>query len=61
MTIVIKRGDSLTVMKQKLEKAEKKADAMRRKEIIELCGILKGQFLEDPVKLIRKLRDEEWS
>lgn len=60
MTIVIKKGDSSTVIKKKLEQAEKRADELRKKEIQDLCGILKGQFPEDPVKLIRKMRDEEW-
>lgn len=61
MTIIIKRGDSSTVIKKKLEQAGKRADKLRRKEIQDLCGILKGQISDDPVKLIRKMRDEEWS
>lgn len=61
MTIVIKTGDSSTVIKKKLEQAEKRADELRRKEIQDLCGILKNEISNDPVKLIRKMRDEEWS
>lgn len=61
MTIVIKKGDSSSVIKKKLEEAEKKADELRKKEIMDLCGILKNKFSEDPVRLIRKMRDEEWS
>jgi hypothetical protein len=61
MTIVIKKGDSLAVMQKKLEQAEKRADALRKKEIMDMCGILKDKITDDPVKLIRKMRDEEWS
>jgi hypothetical protein len=61
MTIVIKKGDSSSVIKKKLEEAEKKADELRKKEIMDLCGILKNKFSDDPVRLIRKMRDEEWS
>ena len=61
MTIVIKKSDSLSEIKAKLEKAEKKADELKKKEIIDLCVVLKGGFHVDPVTLIRKMRDEEWS
>jgi hypothetical protein len=61
MTIIIKKGDSSTVIKKKLEQAGKRANESRKKEIQDLCGILKGQLPDDPVKLIRKMRDEEWS
>lgn len=60
MTIVIKKGDSSTVIKKKLEQAEKKTDELKKKEIQDLCGILKNKISDDPVKLIRKIRDEEW-
>ncbi len=61
MTIVIKKGDSSSVIKKKLEQAGKKAGELRRKEIQDLCGILKGKLTDDPTMLIRKMRDEEWS
>ena len=61
MTIVIKKNDSTGVIKKKLEEAEKKADELRKEEIMELCGILKNKLLDNPVHLIRKMRDEEWS
>jgi len=61
MTIVIKRGDSIETMQKKLELAEKRTKELRKKEIYALCGILKGKITKDPVKLIRKMRDEEWS
>lgn len=61
MTIVIKKTDSSGVIKKKLEEAEKKADELRKEEIMELCGILKNKLLDNPVHLIRKMRDEEWS
>jgi hypothetical protein len=61
MAIVIKKGDSASVIKRKLEEAERKMKTLQKKEINELCGILKGKITEDPVKLIRKTRDEEWS
>jgi hypothetical protein len=49
------------VIKKKLQAAEKKADELRKKEILDLCEVLKNQLSDDPVKLIRKMRDEEWS
>ena len=61
MTIVIKKTDSSGVIKKKLQEAEKKADELRKEEIMELCGILKNKLLDNPVHLIRKMRDEEWS
>lgn len=61
MTIVIKQSDSKGIIQKKLAQAEKRADESRRKEIKSLCGVLKGKFSGDPVKLIRKMRDEEWS
>lgn len=61
MTIVIKKTDSLIEIKAKLEKAEKKAEELKKKEIMDLCGVLKGKFQDNPVTLIRKMRDEEWS
>ena len=61
MTIVIKKNDSTGVIKKKLEEAEKKADELRKEEIMDLCGILKNKFPDNPVGLIRKMRDEEWS
>ena len=61
MTIVIKKTDSLNEIKAKLEKAEKKADELKKKEIMDLCGVLKGRFKVNPVTFIRKMRDEEWS
>lgn len=61
MTIVIKRSDSKEVIQKKLAQAEKRADELRRKEIKSLCGVLKGKLPDDPVKFIRKMRDEEWS
>ncbi|HEV8080875.1 MAG TPA: hypothetical protein VGP43_09190 [Chitinophagaceae bacterium] len=61
MTIVIKKSDSKETMQKKLEQAENHAKELRRKEIYALCGALKGKITKDPVKLIRKMRDEEWS
>jgi hypothetical protein len=61
MAIVIKKNDSTGVIKKKLEEAEKKADELRKEEIMDLCGILKNKFSDNPVGLIRKMRDEEWS
>jgi hypothetical protein len=61
MTIVIKKNDSTGVIKKKLEEAEKIADELRKEEIMDLCGILKNKFSDNPVGLIRKMRDEEWS
>ena len=61
MTIVIKKTDSLIEIKAKLEKAEKKAEELKKKEIMDLCGVLKGKLQDSPVTLIRKMRDEEWS
>ena len=61
MTIVIKKGDSSSIIKKKLAEAGKKADELRKKEIMDLCGVLKNKFSENPVQLIRKMRDEEWS
>ena len=48
-------------IKAKPEKAERKADELKKKEIMDLCGVLKGQFQVNPVTLIQKMRDEEWS
>lgn len=59
MTIVIKKTDSLNEIRAKLEKADKKADALKRKEIMDLCGILEEKIHDDPASLIRKMRDEE--
>ena len=61
MTIVIKKTDSMIEIKAKLEKAEKKAKELKKKEIMDLCGVLKGKLKENPVTIIRKMRDEEWS
>ena len=61
MPIVINKGDSIKKIKEKLEHAEKISDDLNKKEILDLCGILKNRLTDDPVKLIRKSRDEEWS
>ena len=61
MTIVIKKTDSLKEIKAKLLKAEIKAEELKKKEIMDLCGILEHIVHDEPVTLIRKMRDEEWS
>lgn len=60
MAIVIKNRDSSSVIKKKLEEAERKAQELTKEDVMELSGILKTKDDDDPVKLIRKLRDEEW-
>ncbi len=61
MTIVIKNEDSSSKIKEKLAEAEKMSEDLRKQEILELYGILKGKLTGDPVESIRKIRDEEWS
>ncbi len=61
MPIVIEKGDSVKQIKEKLEQAEKIAEELNREEIMDLCGVLKNNSSVEPVKLIRKIRDEEWS
>ena len=58
MAIIIEKNDSLRTIKEKLEEAEKDTAELNKKEILDLCGILKTK--DEPVKLIRKIRDEEW-
>lgn len=59
--MIIEKNDSLRTIKEKLEEAEKDTAELNKKEILDLCGILKTKLTDEPVKLIRKIRDEEWS
>jgi len=61
MAIIIEKNDSSKTIKEKLEEAEKNTEELNKKEILDLCGILKDKLSNDPVELIRKIRDEEWS
>ncbi len=61
MSIVIEKEDSVKQIKEKLAQAEKIAEELSKEEIMDLCGVLKNNLSIDPVKLIRKIRDEEWS
>lgn len=58
MSIIIEKGDSLKTIKEKLEAAEKNTEELNKKEILDLCGTLNNKLNEDPVTLIRKIRDE---
>ncbi|MEO6456528.1 MAG: hypothetical protein ABIN97_20800 [Ginsengibacter sp.] len=56
MTVVIKKNDSKEVIQKKFNKLRKRSSS--QKTFIELCGVLKGAFKEDPVELQRKWRSE---
>ena len=61
MTIGIKKTVLLKEIEAKLKKSEKKGKALMGKKILGLCGILDEKIQENPVTLVRKMHDEEWS
>ncbi len=60
MAIVINKSDSLLSIRQKLKKAETQMQESIKQEIQSLCGVLKNTEKNNPVQIIRKMRDEEW-
>ncbi len=61
MVITIEKKDSPAIIKKKLKQANEEMKALAKNDILSLCGVLKGKLNGDPVDIIRKMRDEEWS